>query len=306
MKSKTWSNYGRAVGNAVERIILGLDEKLDLDDLAREAALSPFHFHRIFRGMVGETPLQLHRRLRLERAAWSLLHEDVPVTTVAYRAGYETPEAFSRSFVAAYGRSPSSFRARGVEGVDEAVVDLPTAGILHFRPGMSARPRLESARGDADVVVHIEELPELRLALVRHIGPYHLLAGAFRKLLALAESSRLFRPETMVMAIYRDDPEMTPEDLLRSDAAITVPAGAELPDGLEPGRLRGGRYARATHLGPYEQLGEAWADFMGKWLPESGESIGDGVPFEIYRNDPTHVPPEKLRTDLFLSLSPLA
>lgn len=105
------------------------------------------------------------------------------------------------------------------------------------------------------------------------------------------------------MVIYHDDPETTPEAELRSDAAATVPAGTELPPGLTPGRLRPGRYARITHVGSYAGLGDAWARFMGEWLPRSGERVGDGVPFEVYRNNPSQVPEDKLRTDLFLPLA---
>jgi len=73
VKTETRSFYEAAVERTVRRISRMLDEALNLDSLAREAALSPFHFHRIFRGMLGETPLEMHRRLRLERAASQLL-----------------------------------------------------------------------------------------------------------------------------------------------------------------------------------------------------------------------------------------
>ena len=155
---------------------------LDLDELASEAALSPFHFHRVFRGMTGETPLELHRRLRLERAAW------------------------------------------------------------HF--------------------------------------------GA----------------STKMIAIYHHDPETTPESELRADAAITIPDGAPVPEGLTESRIAAGRYARATHTGPYEGLGDAWARLMGEWLPRSGHRVGDGVAYELYRNNPTQVPREQLITDLFVPI----
>ncbi len=69
MKTDTRTFYEAAVERAALRITGGLDEALDLEALAKEAALSPFHFHRIFKGMLGETPLEMHRRLRLERAA---------------------------------------------------------------------------------------------------------------------------------------------------------------------------------------------------------------------------------------------
>jgi AraC family transcriptional regulator len=70
MKPITRSFYEMAVQKAVELVVANLDQALDLGALAREAALSPFHFHRVFRGLTGETPLELHRRLRMERAAW--------------------------------------------------------------------------------------------------------------------------------------------------------------------------------------------------------------------------------------------
>ena len=68
-------------------MVADLDAALDLQALARGAALSPFHFHRIFRGMVGETPVELHRRLRMERAACRLLQEETEVTAVAFSSG---------------------------------------------------------------------------------------------------------------------------------------------------------------------------------------------------------------------------
>ncbi len=90
MKPDTRSFYEVAVRKVAEVVAADLDRALDLDELARTAAMSPFHFHRVFRGMIGETPLSLQRRLRLERAASALLETDEPVTTVAFSAGYET------------------------------------------------------------------------------------------------------------------------------------------------------------------------------------------------------------------------
>jgi AraC family transcriptional regulator len=96
VKTETLSFYESAVERALQHVVTHLDEALDLSHLARVAALSPFHFHRIFRGMLGETPLELHRRLRLERAALRLRSEETTVTTIALAAGYDTHEAWAR------------------------------------------------------------------------------------------------------------------------------------------------------------------------------------------------------------------
>jgi len=69
MRISTRNFYERAVLRTVQTITRGLDNALDLDALASEAAMSKFRFHRMFRGLIGETPLEMHRRLRIERAA---------------------------------------------------------------------------------------------------------------------------------------------------------------------------------------------------------------------------------------------
>lgn len=74
MKPETRSFYEQAVQRTIDVVVANLDEALDLETLASAAAMSPFHFHRMFRGMVGETPLELARRLRMERAARCRCH----------------------------------------------------------------------------------------------------------------------------------------------------------------------------------------------------------------------------------------
>src|SRR5689334_23894861 len=128
VKAETRSFYVRVVQAVVEHVAQHLDEALALDALAARACLSPFHFHRVFRGMVGETPTELGRRLRLERAAWRLLHTDQPVTVLAFDAGYETHEAFSRAFRTSYAESPSTFRRRR-----HARIQLAAPCGVHFR-----------------------------------------------------------------------------------------------------------------------------------------------------------------------------
>ena len=105
-----------------------------------------------------------------------------------------------------------------------------------------------------------------------------------------------------MLAIYHDDPETTPESELRSDAALSISSTATVPDGLGTTTIPAGRYARATHVGPYEGLGDAWAQLMGEWLPQSGFRVGEGVSYELYLNNPTNASKESLRTELYLPL----
>jgi AraC family transcriptional regulator len=276
--------------------------------LAKEAALSPFHFHRVFRGMTGETPLEMHRRMRLERSACQLLGTQSAITTIAFNAGYETHEAFTRVFHQAYGNSPLSFRQVPSEPIARCVrlrqIELAAPSGVHFQENSTTDPTIQFVQGESIMNVTIEQMPELRVATVHHVGPYQRISEAFQRLGAIAGPTGLLQsPEAAMIAIYYDDPETTPADQLQSDAGVAVPKGVPLPEDLVEKRLPEGRYARTTHVGPYTQLGDAWSRLMGEWLPRSGHRVGEGSSYEVYRNNPTNTAPSELRTDLYLPIS---
>ena len=306
MKPETRSFYELAVARAVRYVVVNL-EALDLEALARGAALSPFHFHRIFRGMVGETPLELHRRLRLERAAFCLIEKDTPETTIAFEAGYDTHEAFTRAFASRYARPPSEFRqarertGQSCERFFQIEIAAPSG--IHFQAQRVDDSLFQFVKGDLAMNVEIQKLEPLRTVAVRHIGPYNRISEAFGRLGEIVGPANHFEQRPMMLAIYHDDQETTPERDLRSDAALVVGEDVQIPAGLTEQRIPGGRYARTTFVGPYEQLGDAWARFMGQWLPKSGERLGDGVVFEVYQNTPAEVPKEQLKTDLYIPLA---
>lgn len=88
-------------------------EPVGLEDAARQAGLSPYHFLRIFRKALGVTPHQYLVRLRLRRAAKLLAEERMPVTEVALDAGFADLSNFVRTFGRAAGVSPRRFRNAG-------------------------------------------------------------------------------------------------------------------------------------------------------------------------------------------------
>ena len=154
--------------------------------------------------------------------------------------------------------------------------------------------------------VEVKQMPAMRVAAVHHVGPYNRISDAFARLGEVAGQTGLIHGKATMLALYHDDPEVTPEAELRSDAAIVVPESAKLPASLDEHRLPGGRHACALYIGPYEQLGDAWSRFMGQWLPHSGERMAEGTSFEIYLNTPAEVPKAQLRTELYIPLAPSA
>jgi AraC family transcriptional regulator len=104
-----------------------LESPVSLDEAAREAGLSSYHFLRGFRQVTGVTPHQYLVRLRLGRAARLLVRTDLPVTQVALDAGFEDLSNFIRTFRRATGKSPGRFRALRQVGL-RAGSDLALAG----------------------------------------------------------------------------------------------------------------------------------------------------------------------------------
>src|SRR6516162_192632 len=189
MTTPTEQTYRQRILQVQVFIQQHLDEELPLDRLARVAHFSPYHFHRIFRGLVGEGVNEYVRRLRLESAALALKSSGRSIIRVALDAGYGTHEAFSRAFRQQFGLSPSQYRAGRKPPAPKETETMTTA--------TAARE------------VRFETVPPRRVAFLRHVGPYGTVGPTFQRLLAWAGPRGLLGPESLVIAIPYDDPGVT-------------------------------------------------------------------------------------------------
>jgi len=107
---------GGLAGEALQRVLRYVDEHLGehltLDELARLAGVSRFHFARQFRVSTGESPMEYLRRKRIDRAKIILLTEDAIVAEVACRLGFADQSHFTRTFRRMVGTSPGSFAGK--------------------------------------------------------------------------------------------------------------------------------------------------------------------------------------------------
>lgn len=114
MQTPPRAEYIARINRVMDYIDEHLGGPLTLDELAGIAAFSPFHFHRIFAALVGETPGQYVRRLRLERAAQQLVAAPrKPITSVALDCGFSGSAPFARAFKESFGMSASEWRRTG-------------------------------------------------------------------------------------------------------------------------------------------------------------------------------------------------
>lgn len=253
---------------------------LSLDALADVAAMSRFHWHRVFRAITGETCAQAVRRIRLHRAASWLVQSDKPVAEIAAGIGYPNPKSFARAFSEAYGSTPAEFRKAG-----------------QFLP---AHPHFRTGEYPMHPITTRTE-PARRMVALPHNGNYSQIGKSFEAFGALCESRQLWPQLGPVIGVYLDSPEDVPEDQLRSYAGAEF-RGEVTPDGMEDVQIPGGKTAVLTYKGPYSGIHTAYHTLFGNWLPSSGEEPADQPCYEIYLNDPRDTAPEELLTEICLPL----
>ncbi len=262
-----------------------LDENLKLEELAAIAFLSPYHFHRIFTAMTGESIIQYIRRLRLERAANRMIYTDHDITTIGLANGYETPAAFSRAFKQQFGSSPTTFRKnKDLSSIynlktpidtDDPVLDY---SIVHFKPQ--------------------------KVLFVRKTGHYMESAfAAWECLMPYAMDHGLVNEDTRNYGIPLDCPDITQHEKMRYDACMTIDDSVK-PDG-EFGiqTIRGGRYAVFTHTGHYEKLEQTYNQIIKNWLPNTNYDLMNAPAFESYLNpELLESAPEQLKTEIYIPI----
>ena len=273
-------DYSRRVARVMAYINDHLDEDLPLERLAEVACFSPYHFHRTYRLIAGETAADTIHRLRLHRAANELARSGKHIERIARRAGYTSIEAFTRAFGADHGHPPAAYRSR-------------------------LTPFLPVENGDSTMQpVTIKTFEGTRLATLEHRGDYQQIGKCFDALSAWASGRGLLdKPEPgRWFGIYYDDPASVPTGQLRSEAAFEIDSDPVLDDGMKLREFPPMRVASIVHKGPYAELERTYRALYGEWLPSSGEEASDQPCFEHYINDARTTPPSELLTEVMLPL----
>jgi AraC family transcriptional regulator len=288
---KSNEDYVARVNRALDFIERHLAEDLPLARVAGAACFSPFHFHRVFVDVTGETLSRFVRRVRLERAASLLLSSHgKSVTEIALDCGFASSAAFARAFRTHYRTTPSAWRAKGTNAARPPTRrgPAPSGASVSFVSADARRERWRvregAGRNTRSTEVVVQELPSVRVAYIRYTGPYKgdaaLFERLFTRLCRWAAPRGLVRPpETRFLAVYHDNPNITASGRLRVSACLTAPGLAAARGEVGVMDLPGGRYAVAHFELDATEYAAAWNTVCGVWLPESGYEPDEDRPF---------------------------
>lgn len=307
--------YFARIHRAQDYIEENLSGSLLLDEIARAANFSPFHFHRLYTAITGETLFQFIQRIRLERAASALCrNSEESITAIAIDQGFSSSAVFARAFRAYFGVSASAYRKASLSKDGKVLgKDGKAAGTgKHYSDDVNFDHinRSREMRTIQAKSVEVRDMSSKQLAYVRHVGPYAgdslLFEKLFGQVFSWAGPRGLFRPaETEIICIYHDDPEITEQNKLRISAGITVPPGSIASGGIALLEINAGKYACAHFEIATTEFAAAWNWICGEWLPQSGWQLADGQCYECSLNDHKQHPEGKHIVEIRIPVKPL-
>jgi AraC family transcriptional regulator len=258
-------DYVARVNRAIDHVTRNLAQPLKLDEVAKVAAFSPFHFHRIFRAMVGETLHDFVKRTRLERALYLRSHSRQSLTEIALAVGFNSSSDFARSFKAHFGVSARAF-------------DLDA-----WRKARHEELMPKVARnGEGRFTVRLRELPARRVAYLRVFRPFEKdrVPRAAAKLVAWAKERGLAGGQWL--GYQWEDPDLVPLAKCRYDVGLEVPEGVPLSEGVSEQRFPAMKVAELELKGSLELEIRALDWLYGTWLPRSGFAPDHQPAFEAW------------------------
>jgi AraC family transcriptional regulator len=280
------SRYVERVNLAIDHVVTRLDNPRGarLKDVSRAAQLSPFHFHRVFQMLVGETLADFVKRLRLEKAVYMMAHPPVrrrSLTTVAAACGFSSSSDFSRSFKQRFGAAPSMFDIK-------AWRDTHAAELQAMMPGPAERlhiGRLPPGHNPDGFKVRIRDLPARTVAYIRVHNPYagDGAAKAVHRLMAWAERHSL--ADGQWLGYQWDNPEIVPLEYCKYHVAVEA---ERFTARGEIGRFRFPPMvvAQVEVRGGIDLELRALQWLYGSWLPKSGYVPDDHPCFEAWIGRP--------------------
>lgn len=261
------SFYKQRINSAIDYIEENINTKLTLNELAKVAGFSKYHFHRIFKTVVGETLNCYIKRIKMEKVFKQLLiNKNKPLTEIAFDMGFNSSANFSRDFYNYFKVSPSEIRNLNV---------LPAPGKLTFcNSGLDVEFKC------------IETIPDKRIIYNRITTGYNpdIINRAFQNLYESFLHNFPGSKFDQFIGIGYDDPDYTPPGKCRYDACLSVDMKFELTGNKDFNvrKFKGSKYALFSFEGKPEQFLPAWDFIFHDWLINS-QYLPDNRPhLEMY------------------------
>ncbi|RXR04292.1 AraC family transcriptional regulator [Pseudoxanthomonas composti] len=291
MKPGSQNDYQQRIDHVLAHVQQAIEsgaEPPDLHTLAALSHFSPYHFHRIYRALTGESLGRSVSRLRLSRALHLLGDPARSVTEVAMQAGFGSSQALARVLRDWLGQTASGLRADG---------SARLAALARLR-----QPAGTAVDAAVALQVSVVSLEPFEVIALRTLGQYDTLDTVYTELFGVAAERGAVERIEALYGIAWDDLREVPRAALAFTSAIAV-AGLDPPPPMQRQTWPGGRHACLRHTGSFLGLEDSTDQLLAGWLPGSGEQLREAPVLYRYLDDPEQVPEALLRTDILVPLA---
>ncbi len=292
--NKTSSEYTRRINLAIKFISDNINSRISLDDVASASFFSPYHFHRIFHSIVGETVNDFIIRKRMELAASRIVcKSELSITEISTMGGFSSSANFSKAFKLYFGVTPGQLR-------NPARVKSSKIGKIYSKYGKEFDPQslysqfvTETEHFNSDTLekllmnIKVQDLDARHVAYLTTPGGYELesIFNTWDKLSSWAVANGIHDHETRRYAILHDNPMVTPVDKCRYDATVEIDPSLTVAAPFATQLIPAGKYGVAYYKGDGDKVGNFYMELYSKWLPNSGFEPDDYPPLAHYLND---------------------
>lgn len=267
------------IQKAVNYINSNLSRKLTLDEIAEQACFSPFHFHRIFSSIVGETPGEYVVRLRLEKSANLLELTNSSVTEIALQCGFTSSSVFARSFKDYFGISATQWRKNSKICKTDSSIRKAYLSLNEYIDNVNHN----NIQGDSEMEFKVlRNVPEMHLAFIANLDGYNDKIGScFERLCYWAGPRNLIGKQTKFLGIAFDNPDITSENKCRYYACMTVPAETETAGEIGNYFLPSSDCISGHYEGGKDGISQAYKQAY-LWIAQNGWEPADIPCYEVY------------------------
>lgn len=260
-------------------------------ELAKRAAYSEQHFHRIFKQVVGESIHQYIRRTRLEYAANQLMFDNAAtVMDIAHNAGFNSVSSFSRAFKTLFSLSPGQWRNSEISSRDKPYLSDDEIATSYQRIAHQDPPTAK-----------IIEVPPRHAAYVRHQGYGRSIKNAWSELHSWAINEG--RDFSHQFGLHHSNPAVVDLTLCRYVACIAIDKPIKNRGHINQLVIPGGTHAVFHLTGKYGELLPQLSLILEKWLPTSGLKMKATPAYVHYHKNHFIEQDERFELDFYLPVS---
>ena len=306
----TNEKYEQAILSTLIYIQTHLEGALNLDVLAGRVGFSAYHFHRVFRQVLGEPVKEYVRRLRMERAAYRLKISDETVLQIAMDAGFKTHESFTRAFQRQFGITPNEFRTNFLRSSRARKKQIQPKYMTEFdiKDGSGLLPNRSTS-----LRVRLEHVRPLIVAFVRHVGPYDQVLDQgspmsllWDELFAWGNANQLINADSLLIGIPQDDPSITPPEKQRFDVCVQIPEFRNPTGHIGCQTIAAGTFGVGRHYGAFDSLAETYMHIYDSLVTTGKNKLRSQTAFEVYSHSRVKGDIRIHFTDVYLPVEPVA